>query len=1759
MFYIPHFFLRKQNKKFFFSKNVCFLFKSPNILFCHYITRRKRQNLLIFTIINISTKKIYLNKRTPNLILKNLFLFLTHQIQTTNIIKKMQSKKLYYTKTQLFQKFISTPISISSSEDLHEFFSSINTFIIEINEQEKMESSTTFSKKKEHSTQMLSKESLLQFVQSNATLFMTLFESEYYNHLNMFCSENLLSLMLTEHFFTTYYFVELLEKNENDDEKFSFLCQVLLRNLETLSTIEQNSIFNRLMTLENSPEIRLSFLAQFVSKCSKFDNSFLTKGKIEEIKRYWVENAEIDSNTESWFYRKEMNKIIELESSEQKQIEVKKRIDSFCEKKCNNLESLQKQLKKVKNGISKGKNGKEIEEEMTQFIQLKEKIDTEYPIQNYWNEFIILLNYLINVINENEDNIIEFFDIQMNEKKENKIINQLQNLLNYSNEYNEIINEFDTIQKSSQNNKNTLSEQQETKRNEIFTSIYSYCEYYLIYISIISEDDNESVYTIPVLNNSNSQQLHHSMLYKSLISLFETIIQHNQLETFSEWFVKNIYFNYSARFLTEELISQMYSLIEQHIREIKTEHSYHFLLQTILHYNAFVETSIEFDERWFYIPRDLSMLYQKYVYSSLLKEEVELIEEIEIEHLVGFHLLLEIAIIHKNVFKIFDEFIVTMMGKFPMKLSDLMVSLFVDEITEENENSTKRHSKRLQSLERKSKITPQMIKDTSDTSENDSKELKKEPIENSQNEHKNEKDLSIEINQPKQAKDKQRKHHDKKERKEIVPSLSLTPSKNISNETNELKSPKSKDSKDTKISEEKESIKSARGKIENTSPKETRTPKRTKTIELKMSRGAYSSMDSLDKIEIRRDLHGEKEKKDKRTPRKYFGQKSPHLTHSATSSPVLQSPKLPHFHHPRSNSRGSPSNSFHFSKSNNEEVKGFSSKRNSRSESFDILTKQKEIKKYYTIETDEILSTLFQLIDDVKQNIAIRQKNESLNIFFEENVESKRTFEKIRFSLEYSTKSSEKFEKMENEKIMKFIEELHDQTNKKECQCKIQKKYEVLFSDENVLNNQSNETKKEKKKDTETNQTILFSHFVKYYHQHHLHDLGFVIKNKKILFMTSLRNEDLQSNTSVLNVKLFLSSQLHRFVQQHHNELIKTHQKIVNLTSREIVEYLHIVDSEGNELNDFDDISLKQIQCDDLGMIENEIEDESNQKKLKKNKKNILFLRLGEKKDLSESIEQLLKQIAKESEEKQNNSILQKTNKMLQSENKYLIYRMIDIISTFSSENQFLTELQSRFVKVNWNSGNTKGRKSFKYPLNSLDDSEIVENDASSSFSSSIKSPNTSIEIKDLKRSNSSISSPKTEAIEHLEHSKSSGNISHSSNEKDNNQKQHQDHTIVFSTWKLFEKIFDILLVNEEVFSLKRKTQNDSLESIKTVNEESSQLFSSTKNRNEEPIIDKALKEMIETFDIYQKKMNEQKIIQNSSQSSSYDSELLSPSSQSSKSSISNNSINQININKSIDNCLEKTKENGRKETPMFDVNILPILCHINQKLVEGNDMKIELTIERYFWKLFSMTCTYIKENVIRSSSLNGIIMEQLSQLIFYYLNQFDEYRWCTDMQLELNEELLNACKRQLSIFQQISKNRIVNQINQQKVKEEQNELKEENYYYTNKLLLSFLYIGFIYRNDLSFIEFYSEYCSSLSVKQIETFEILQWCMENQKHKNRFMKELCENVVFQKDKEKKTFGYYQLLNKCIELYVTFGGLKNLNEKRRCNFILFITS
>ena len=706
----------------------------------------------------------------------------------------------------------------------------------------------------------------------------------------------------------------------------------------------------------------------------------------------------------------------------------------------------------------------------------------------------------------------------------------------------------------------------------------------------------------------------------------------------------------------------------------------------------------------------------------------------------------------------------------------------------------------------------------------------------------------------------------------------------------------------------------------------------------------------------------------------------------------------------------------------------------------------------------------------------------------------------------------------------------------------------LFFSDENGLNNQSNETKKEKKKDTETNQTILFSHFVKYYHQHHLHDLGFVIKNKKILFMTSLRNEDLQSNTSVLNVKLFLSSQLHRFVQQHHNELIKTHQKIVNLTSREIVEYLHIVDSEGNELNDFDDISLKQIQCDDLGMIENEIEDESNQKKLKKNKKNILFLRLGEKKDLSESIEQLLKQISKESEEKQNNSILQKTNKMLQSENKYLIYRMIDIISTFSSENQFLTELQSRFVKVNWNSGNTKGRKSFKYPLNSLDDSEIVENDDSSSFSSSIKSPNTSIEIKDLKRSNSSISSPKTKAIEHLEHSKSSGNISHSSNEKDNNQKQHQDHTIVFSTWKLFEKIFDILLVNEEVFSLKRKTQNDSLESIKTVNEESSQLFSSTKNRNEEPIIDKALKEMIETFDIYQKKMNEQKIIQNSSQSSSYDSELLSPSSQSSKSSISNNSINQININKSIDNCLEKTKENGRKETPMFDVNILPILCHINQKLVEGNDMKIELTIERYFWKLFSMTCTYIKENVIRSSSLNGIIMEQLSQLIFYYLNQFDEYRWCTDMQLELNEELLNACKRQLSIFQQISKNRIVNQINQQKVKEEQNELKEENYYYTNKLLLSFLYIGFIYRNDLSFIEFYSEYCSSLSVKQIETFEILQWCMENQKHKNRFMKELCENVVFQKDKEKKTFGYYQLLNKCIELYVTFGGLKNLNEK-----------
>ncbi|BFU26002.1 hypothetical protein EHI8A_084420 [Entamoeba histolytica HM-1:IMSS-B] len=230
------------------------------------------------------------------------------------------------------------------------------------------------------------------------------------------------------------------------------------------------------------------------------------------------------------------------------------------------------------------------------------------------------------------------------------------------------------------------------------------------------------------------------------------------------------------------------------------------------------------------------------------------------------------------------------------------------------------------------------------------------------------------------------------------------------------------------------------------------------------------------------------------------------------------------------------------------------------------------------------------------------------------------------------------------------------------------------------------------------------------------------------------------------------------------------------------------------------------------------------------------------------------------------------------------------------------------------------------------------------------------------------------------------------------------------------------------------------------------------------------------------------------------------------------------------------TSLNGLCENKI-DGSLLPSLAFVVKCLAEERE-SVEMTVERYFWKLLSVTCQMIQESNVESSTIRGVIIEQLCHIIWHTLIKQSEYRWCSEMQRQLNIKLLEFCKDQLLQWQQ------------------KNETNDTTHYYTYCLLHFFLYIGMMFCNYNYFNECFFKSCISAKSKEdvINIYCILDWFIENDQQKKKVIG-LCEYCFSQNVSSSSiNYGYYKLLSELFLRYKKNGGNSELFNSLCKSFI-----
>ncbi|KAL7722359.1 Dopey N-terminal domain-containing protein [Entamoeba marina] len=193
-------------------------------------------------------------------------------------------------------------------------------------------------------------------------------------------------------------------------------------------------------------------------------------------------------------------------------------------------------------------------------------------------------------------------------------------------------------------------------------------------------------------------------------------------------------------------------------------------------------------------------------------------------------------------------------------------------------------------------------------------------------------------------------------------------------------------------------------------------------------------------------------------------------------------------------------------------------------------------------------------------------------------------------------------------------------------------------------------------------------------------------------------------------------------------------------------------------------------------------------------------------------------------------------------------------------------------------------------------------------------------------------------------------------------------------------------------------------------------------------------------------------------------------------------------------------------------------------KCLNTDKGNVEVRVRRHFWKLLETTCSFLMDSNIQPSTIRGVIIEKLSQILWFVLLKQSDYRWCFEMKNLMTPEFLLSCKNHIEKWNGFSG------------------FNSKTHHYTSILLHVFLYLGMIHLESTLFLTTFIEIVTTFNSNEEcrDIFEMLYW-FDSDKYISQNNK-FCEKCFA--IEKKLTYGYFNLVYHAINLYIPTESCNN---------------
>ncbi|ELP93218.1 hypothetical protein EIN_055230 [Entamoeba invadens IP1] len=205
--------------------------------------------------------------------------------------------------------------------------------------------------------------------------------------------------------------------------------------------------------------------------------------------------------------------------------------------------------------------------------------------------------------------------------------------------------------------------------------------------------------------------------------------------------------------------------------------------------------------------------------------------------------------------------------------------------------------------------------------------------------------------------------------------------------------------------------------------------------------------------------------------------------------------------------------------------------------------------------------------------------------------------------------------------------------------------------------------------------------------------------------------------------------------------------------------------------------------------------------------------------------------------------------------------------------------------------------------------------------------------------------------------------------------------------------------------------------------------------------------------------------------------------------------------------------------TKPTDASILPALAFVVKSLTTENKNSLAI-LEDNFASILNLTSSLIKQSQHEKTTIGGVIIEQLSHIVWHVFCRVKNLRSSMDFENVLSDEFLTYIDSEL---QRYSKT---------------NEAMEMTRKYTTLMYMSFLFSGMIYNNNNCFYERFVYYLKEKD-KPNDLNELLKliWWYDDERSKKYIIK--FYEMFFNNNLE--TSGYYCVLKEIVPRYLSLNG------------------